>query len=80
MGHIRLRFTWSGQRDSNPRSQPWQGRALPTKLCPRCILTDNVSAEARVTTIHEIFINASFVFFGVSFCVFLWNDQLFCNS
>ena len=35
MGHIRLRFTWSGQRDSNPRSQPWQGRALPTKLCPQ---------------------------------------------
>ena len=25
----------SGQRDSNPRSQPWQGCALPTKLCPR---------------------------------------------
>ena len=26
---------WSGQRDSNPRSQPWQGCALPTKLCPQ---------------------------------------------
>ena len=25
---------WSGQRDSDPRSQPWQGCALPTKLCP----------------------------------------------
>ena len=24
----------SGQRDSDPRSQPWQGCALPTKLCP----------------------------------------------
>ena len=28
---------WSGQRDSNPRSQPWQGCALPTKLCPQRI-------------------------------------------
>ena len=26
--------SWSGQRDSDPRSQPWQGCALPTKLCP----------------------------------------------
>ncbi len=32
-----LRFYWSGQRDSNPRSQPWQGCALPTKLCPQRI-------------------------------------------
>ena len=28
---------WSGQRDSNPRSQPWQGCALPTKLCPHVL-------------------------------------------
>lgn len=28
--------TSSGQRDLNPRSRPWQGRALPTKLCPQC--------------------------------------------
>ena len=27
----------SGQRDSNPRSQPWQGCALPTKLCPHVL-------------------------------------------
>ena len=27
----------SGQRDSNPRSQPWQGCALPTKLCPHVV-------------------------------------------
>ena len=26
---------WSGQRDSNPRPQPWQGCALPTEPCPR---------------------------------------------
>ena len=29
-----LRLSASGQRDSDPRSRPWQGRALPTKLCP----------------------------------------------
>lgn len=33
-------FKWSGQRDSNPRSQPWQGCALPTKLCPQCNFTE----------------------------------------
>ena len=27
-------FFWSGQRDSNPRPQPWQGCALPTEPCP----------------------------------------------
>ena len=32
-------FEWSGQRDSNPRSQPWQGCALPTKLCPQVVST-----------------------------------------
>ena len=32
-------FKWSGQRDSNPRSQPWQGCALPTKLCPQMFST-----------------------------------------
>ncbi len=26
---------WSGQRDSNPRPQPWQGCALPTEPCPQ---------------------------------------------
>ena len=26
---------WSGKRDSNPRPQPWQGCALPTKLLPQ---------------------------------------------
>jgi hypothetical protein len=28
------RMKWSGQRDSNSRPRPWQGRALPTELCP----------------------------------------------
>ncbi len=27
----------SGQRDSDPRSRPWQGRALPTKLWPHAL-------------------------------------------
>ena len=27
-------FTWSGQRDSNPRPSPWQGDALPAEPCP----------------------------------------------
>src|SRR5690606_39991445 len=26
---------WSGKRDSNSRTRPWQGRALPTELFPR---------------------------------------------
>src|ERR1700757_2745954 len=26
---FRIRGTWSGRRDSNPRPRPWQGRALP---------------------------------------------------
>ena len=30
-------FTWSGQRGSNPRPQPWQGCALPAEPCPRCL-------------------------------------------
>ncbi len=29
---------WSGQRDSNSRPRPWQGRALPTELCPHLLL------------------------------------------
>ena len=29
------RMRWSGQRDSNPRPQPWQGCALPTEPCPQ---------------------------------------------
>ena len=29
----------SGKRDSNSRPRPWQGRALPTELFPRCCLT-----------------------------------------
>ena len=28
-------FTWSDRRGSNPRSRPWQGRALPNELNPR---------------------------------------------
>ena len=31
----RLKYIWSGKRDSNPRHQPWQGCALPTELFPR---------------------------------------------
>ena len=31
--------TLSGKRDSNSRPRPWQGRALPTELFPRCCLT-----------------------------------------
>ena len=27
---------WSGKRDLNSRPRPWQGRALPTELFPRC--------------------------------------------
>ena len=30
--------TLSGKRDSNSRPRPWQGRALPTELFPRCCL------------------------------------------
>ena len=31
---------WSGIRDSNSRPRPWQGRALPTELIPRCVLRE----------------------------------------
>ncbi|WP_297643807.1 hypothetical protein, partial [uncultured Gardnerella sp.] len=52
-----------------PRSQPWQGCALPTKLCPQCFLANYVSAEARVTTIPEIFSNATpRLFWRVAWC------------
>ena len=30
--------TLSGKRDSNSRPRPWQGRALPTELFPRCLM------------------------------------------
>ena len=30
--------TVSGKRDSNSRPRPWQGRALPTELFPRCLM------------------------------------------
>ncbi len=30
----------SGKRDSNPRPRPWQGRALPAELFPRCWFCD----------------------------------------
>ena len=29
-------FFWSGLRGSNPPPRPWQGRALPNELNPRC--------------------------------------------
>ena len=32
-------FTWSGQRDSNPRPSPWQGDALPAEPCPHVRLS-----------------------------------------
>ena len=35
----------SGQRDSDPRSRPWQGRALPTKLCPRAVCSEKQHAR-----------------------------------
>ena len=31
---------WSGNRNSNPRPRPWQGRALPTELFPQRRVTD----------------------------------------
>ena len=34
LGHNALK--WSGKRGSNSRPRPWQGRALPTELFPRC--------------------------------------------
>ena len=40
----------SGQRDSNPRSQPWQGCALPTKLCPR-FLDQRHAVKQQIATI-----------------------------
>ena len=33
-------FTWSGQRDSNPRPSPWQGDALPAEPCPHVKLSN----------------------------------------
>ncbi len=37
--HLKI---WSGQRDSNSRPRPWQGRALPTELCPQ-YHTENIT-------------------------------------
>jgi len=37
---------WSGHRGSNPGPRPWQGRALPTELCPHVVaLTAPTSTE-----------------------------------
>ena len=38
---------WSGQRGSNPRHRPWQGRALPTELYP------HVERPARIELARE---------------------------
>ena len=39
---------WSGQRGSNPRPRPWQGRALPAELCPHDDLAARVGIEPTV--------------------------------
>ena len=38
-------FTWSDRRGSNPRSRPWQGRALPTTPLSHLLLSITVSCE-----------------------------------
>ena len=37
----------SGKRDSNSRPRPWQGRALPTELFPRCCVATYVCLYLR---------------------------------
>ena len=36
---------WSGHRDSNPGPQPWEGRALPTELCPQYVAPASPSSS-----------------------------------
>ena len=45
--HLQGSACASGQRDSDPRSRPWQGRALPTKLCPQCRELRNQRSSGR---------------------------------
>jgi len=38
---------WSGHRVSNPGPRPWQGRALPTELCPRIWFSQSIQNRVR---------------------------------
>ena len=35
-----IRNIWSGQRDSDPRPSAWEADALPTELCPHCLVNE----------------------------------------
>ncbi len=58
----KIRFFKSDRRDSNPRSRPWQGRALPTT--PINILQEKL-----------YFVNIEFQKFQIFFCGFFTDMQ-----
>ena len=56
--------TVSGKRDSNSRPRPWQGRALPTELFPRCCLMVQRYAFSNYA---QVFFKLFFIFFKIIF-------------
>ena len=47
--------TLSGKRDSNSRPRPWQGRALPTELFPRCLMVQRYAFFYYVQVFFHFF-------------------------
>ena len=63
--------TLSGKRDSNSRPRPWQGRALPTELFPRCCLMVQRYAFSNYA---QVFFKLFFIFFKIIFYPWKTND------